>query len=98
MNDPTKDIEIIELFQLHASVPTNQHTFRTRNPHDSRIAAETPRGKDSPRNNPRWSKKSGSSTRCTGFLPEVPRVSRHVGSSVAGMWRGRLSGARMDCG
>jgi hypothetical protein len=45
MSHPTTDIEIIELFQVHASVPTNQHTFRTRNPHDSRIAAETPRGK-----------------------------------------------------
>jgi hypothetical protein len=51
-DDPTIDIEIIELFQLHVSVPTNQHTFRTRNPHDSRIAAETPRGKDRPRNIP----------------------------------------------
>src|SRR5262245_59779631 len=34
MDNPRTRTEIIELFQLHASVPTNQRTFRTRNRHE----------------------------------------------------------------
>jgi len=34
MDIPRTRTEIIELFQLHASVPTNQRTFRTRNRHE----------------------------------------------------------------
>jgi hypothetical protein len=33
MGNPQARTEIIELFPIRASVPTNQRTFRTRNPH-----------------------------------------------------------------